>query len=151
MKEHIPQSLKIGNSVFTNIEIITNRIIEGNPTKKIECSVDKFDIVSCLLTINLRQDGKTSYYHYLNFDEWNHETRSSIFKDLAERIPIYHGQVTIGGHDKIYHRVSMLQDEIFIFKFFVRHDILDHFIKEGPELYKQYENAGKPEDWWKQE
>ena len=101
--------------------------------------------------INLRQDGKTSYYHYLNFDEWKHETSSSIFNDVKERIQMYHGQVTIGGHNKIYHSVPNFQDEIFIFKFSVQHDILDHFIKEGPELYKQYENAGKPEDWWKKE
>ena len=40
---------------------------------------------------------------------------------------------------------------IFIFKFSVQHDILEHFTNEGPELHKQYENAGKQEDWWKKE
>ena len=104
-----------------------------------------------MLTINLRKDGNTSLYNYLNFDEWKYEAISSLFKDVAERIHMYHGQVTIGGHNKIYHSVSNLLDDIFIFKFSVQHDILDHFINEGPELYKQYDNAGKPVDWWEKE
>ena len=104
-----------------------------------------------MLTINLRQDGNTSFYNDLNFDEWKYESSSCYFNDVLERIDMFHGQGTIGGHNKIYHSVPNLLDDIFIFKYSVQQNILDHFINEGQELYKQYENTGKPENWWKKE
>ena len=100
VKEHQPKSLKIGNSFFTNIEIITNWIIEDITIKPIECSIDEFDIVSCLLTINQREDGNTSLYKYLNYDEWQFEGSTSSSSNVQERIPTFHGQVKIDRHNK---------------------------------------------------
>ena len=117
VKEHIHKSLKIGNSTFTHKSIITTQIIEEKTMKPILCSIDEFDIVTCLLTVNLREDGHTSLYNYSNYDERQFEGTKSYLYNVQEGMPTYHGKVTIGGHNEIHHSIRSLLDSILILNF----------------------------------
>ena len=132
-ENRIPQSLRLGQTFFTQLVIVGDMIQNEN---QILSHFDEEDIISCIVTLgDLRTGGETIYYNGI---------KQNVSSDIEMKIPFQHCRLQIGSFDKILHGVSPWVGPRITLNFNLKKKIVNHFQLFGNKYYGQYENDGYP-------
>ena len=135
VRDKLPKSLKIYDSIFTQVSIVGTFPIPDSKGE-IPLHKDEKDIISCVVTLgNVSRGGSTLYYNGIDL--------KSPGEPILD-IPFNHGRIQIGCYSQILHEVSKWQGNRVTINFNIKEPIVEHFEKFGNYFYKQYEEKGYP-------
>ena len=123
-KSIVPESLRISNSIFTQMTITTS-----NGSQNMATHVDDGDIIGAVINLGEVTNGGATLY----FDKKDDLKKGKC----SYRIDFEHGRIQIGFFDKVYHCVESFEGVRFGLNFNVKKDVLRHFEEYGTKYYNQ--------------
>ena len=135
--QHVPKSLRICDTFFTQMVIVGNDQIRKHDG--IKNHLDN-DYISCIVNFGkLKKGGSTIYFN------GTHPEKNC--GKLISEVPFEHGRIQIGYFSEIVHGVTPWDGNRITINFNFKMDVVNHFMEMGSMFYKEYEYHGYPTDF----
>ena len=135
IENHVPLSLRIGNSFFTQMIVIGNTSIrehDGIPKHH-----DK-DMITCIVNFGVVDYGGGST------DFYNGSNSKKDFGEMVYKVPFEHGRIQIGFFCDIIHEVKPWHGNRMTINLNFKLDIVEHFMDVGSLFYNEYKHHNFP-------
>ena len=131
VKEHIPSSLKVCDSIFTQCVIVGDTVLSSHGG--IYPHLDDKDVITCIITLGeVTKGGATIYYSGL-------KEKNPLNPVLS--VPFEHGRIQIGSFSTVVHGVEQWEGNRITLNFNIKEQIVAHFRNFGDKYYSQWVNS----------